>query len=136
AWLAGQLATRGPDGSASIDRIPTGVIDEQIARAERWLYAADGKGCGFSHAIKPGRAEDGGLPAIVPTALPSRFLPRARFDHARHTAAALGQTGVAGAPDCLACHLRAVESRRTSDVLVPGIATCRRCHGSTEGRAP
>ena len=26
------------------------------------------------------------------------------------------------------CHLKTVDSRETSDVLIPGIATCRQCH--------
>lgn len=109
----------------------------QIQALERSLYQQEGLGCQRCHQLQPGAKEGGEadpLPLVTPTALPSRFFPRARFTHARHSAAALGGYAAEGLPDCLACHPRAVESTRTADVLVPGIAECRRCHGAPSGR--
>ena len=49
--------------------------------------------------------------------MPVRWMPHARFEHQAH-----------GMMSCTACHARALESRETSDVLLPGIETCRQCH--------
>jgi hypothetical protein len=46
-----------------------------------------------------------------------RWLPHSKFDHAAHT----GFT-------CVSCHAKATSSTESSDVLIPGIATCKSCH--------
>ncbi|HEV7667134.1 MAG TPA: FHA domain-containing protein [Thermoanaerobaculia bacterium] len=61
-------------------------------------------------------------PRIEPSAIPPRWLPRARFRHADHAQVAR----------CVDCHEKALDSRKSSDVLLPGIATCRPCHGGTK----
>ncbi len=93
----------------------------------------EGQGCRKCHEMRQGSLDEDELPVVVLPALPARFLPRARFDHAKHTAAALGE---GGGLDCLACHERALESTRSSDLLVPSIAVCRRCHGPRGERGP
>ena len=55
---------------------------------------------------------------VAPVLMETRFLPKARFDHASHTAS-----------NCEDCH-NARKSERASDVLIPGEATCERCHGA------
>lgn len=57
---------------------------------------------------------------IAPVSLTSEFLTDARFSHAAH------QTEVTR---CDGCH-EADTSTAASDVLIPGIETCRSCHGS------
>jgi hypothetical protein len=47
-----------------------------------------------------------------------RWFPYSRFNHDRHREL-----------DCQACH-RAAESTKTSDLLLPTIEDCRKCHGS------
>lgn len=64
------------------------------------------------------------LPAIAPSQITTRWMPRARFDHDAHR----GFT-------CTSCHAAATSSQETSDVLLPGIATCQTCHASGEGQA-
>jgi hypothetical protein len=58
-----------------------------------------------------------GLPGVAKSAIPARWMKHAFFDHDAHQM--LG---------CAECHASAATSRETSDVLLPGIDTCRRCH--------
>ena len=55
-------------------------------------------------------------PVVVPTAIPIRWLPQSRFDHARHRDVA-----------CRQCH-DAADSTKATDVLMPKLETCQRCH--------
>jgi hypothetical protein len=50
----------------------------------------------------------------------------AKFTHARHTTV-----------DCAHCHA-ARQSQQASDLLIPGIANCRECHGGAHatGKVP
>jgi len=57
------------------------------------------------------------FPAVAKTAIPERWLPYSVFDHKAHTML-----------QCVACHEAAPRSERTTDVLLPGIASCRSCH--------
>jgi hypothetical protein len=50
--------------------------------------------------------------------IPSRWFAHGQFHHAKHLSV-----------ECEQCH-RAGESSSTSDLLLPGIADCRKCHGS------
>jgi hypothetical protein len=57
------------------------------------------------------------LPDIVPSLTRLQWMPHAKFDHDAHT----GFT-------CVSCHEKALTSITSSDVLIPGIATCKQCH--------
>jgi hypothetical protein len=57
------------------------------------------------------------LPSVVPANIRLQWMPHARFDHSAHTGFA-----------CVSCHEKALTSMETSDVLLPGIATCQTCH--------
>jgi hypothetical protein len=59
----------------------------------------------------------GEVPTVQPPAIRSRWLPQSRFDHAAHRDV-----------DCEQCHAGVKTSTLTTDVLIPRIATCRRCH--------
>jgi predicted CXXCH cytochrome family protein len=59
---------------------------------------------------------------IHPVAFPERYVRHGWFDHRAHAA-----------QSCGSCHA-AARSQSASDVLIPGIATCRGCHGG-EGTA-
>jgi len=52
-----------------------------------------------------------------------RWLPYSRFNHDRHREL-----------DCLGCH-KAADSTKTSDLLLPTIDDCRKCHGSATAGA-
>lgn len=57
------------------------------------------------------------IPMVAPANTTLRWLRHARFDHGAHT----GFT-------CTSCHSRALTSTDSSDVLIPGIRTCKTCH--------
>jgi hypothetical protein len=66
------------------------------------------------------------LPRIEPTHQPEHWFPGATFSHDSHQAV-----------ECAECHARALTSVNGSDLLMPTIATCRRCHdGSSSPQGP
>ena len=58
-----------------------------------------------------------GLPEIAHANITLQWMPHAKFDHDAHWGFS-----------CVSCHEKAVSSTETSDVLLPGIATCKTCH--------
>jgi hypothetical protein len=57
------------------------------------------------------------LPKIAPANVTLQWLPHARFDHDAHRGFS-----------CSGCHQNALTSTEASDILIPGIATCQKCH--------
>lgn len=57
------------------------------------------------------------LPGIAPANTTLKWMPHAKFDHGAHE----GFT-------CVSCHAMALTSTESSDVLLPGIETCKKCH--------
>jgi hypothetical protein len=57
------------------------------------------------------------LPTVAPANTTLKWMPHAKFDHGRHE----GFT-------CVSCHAKALTSTEASDVLLPGIETCKKCH--------
>ncbi len=59
----------------------------------------------------------GRLPEIAHANITLQWMPHAKFDHDAHRGFS-----------CTSCHEKALSSTETSDVLLPGIATCKTCH--------
>ena len=95
--------------SGASTRLPA-TIEERIVEDEQLLWK---KTCLQCHTIRPGAD----LPQVVATAVPQRWFKKAIFDHQAHSII-----------ECASCHSRAGASVETSDVLVPGINSCRTCH--------
>ncbi len=74
----------------------------------------DKRGCAYCHVTD----RSAGAFTVAPVVMRTRFLPEARFDHAKHAAL-----------DCGQCHTSR-QSEKSSDVLVPGIESCVSCHGT------
>ncbi len=102
-------------------------IDNRVSNAERFLYQEDAKklsrfvfegktACGLCHSFEP-PAERGERPQIRPVAVPDLWFEHARFDHRSHRAV-----------ECLECHADAVTSKTNTDLLLPGVAVCQKCH--------
>ena len=91
---------------------PPEWIAERSAQDEELLWR---KTCRQCHTILVG--EGGALPKIEASNITPRYMPNAKFDHSQHALV-----------DCASCHAAATKSQRSSDVLLPGIATCRACH--------
>ena len=93
---------------------PETWVAERTADAEQLLW---GKTCKQCHSLQV--AAGATLAEIVPSKLTVRFMPHARFDHSAHQLL-----------DCSGCHARATSSQESSELLLPGIATCQKCHQS------
>ena len=91
---------------------PPQWVAERTADAEQLLWR---KTCRQCHALTQGT--DNALPRVAPANITARWMPHAKFDHDAHR----GFT-------CMSCHEKALTSTQSSDVLLPGIATCRTCH--------
>ena len=128
AHMALQGGVQDPD-APPLARRPVGTPIEQATEKERgdalaWakrrgndalgIVFDEKRGCAYCHVVD--RA--GGAFTVAPVKMLVRFLPQARFDHARHTAMS-----------CADCH-DSRHSEKSSDVLIPGIETCVTCHGS------
>ena len=77
-------------------------------------------GCAFCHDVKP---VVNAAPTITKPVLVDRWMPQAKFNHAKHQVDPITQEKL----DCNKCH-RALVSRETSDVLMPAKADCVTCH--------
>ncbi len=88
----------------------------QAAPATRANYV----GCALCHDVK---ADRNGAPTLTKPVLVDRWMPQAKFNHAKHQIDPLTHEKL----DCNKCH-RALVSRETSDVLMPAKADCVTCH--------
>lgn len=93
--------------------VPGGRIALMPSKVEGMRYA----GCAYCHEVE---RNDVGIEVKSPE-IPDRWLSNSRFDHAGHKQM-----------KCTECH-QGEESQLTSDVLLPGIADCVKCH-SREGK--
>ncbi len=81
------------------------------------------KTCKQCHALKTGMGRTN-LPIVEPARTTVRWMPHAKFDHDEHQGFS-----------CVSCHQKALSSTETSDVLLPGIATCQTCHAPGQEHA-
>ena len=98
-------------------------VDTQSLKIARELL--EKRVCADCHEV----TRDPGKPGleqwrVEPVQLTADWMPRARFDHAAH----ISET-------CVSCHGKAPESKHATDILIPGIARCRECHGGTSSSA-
>jgi hypothetical protein len=92
---------------------PAQWLTERTAEAEELLWRKTCKQC---HALKMEDRQDR-LPSVEPARTTVKWMPHAKFDHDAHRGFS-----------CESCHQKALKSTDTSDVLLPGIATCKTCH--------
>jgi hypothetical protein len=78
------------------------------------MTRANFAGCAFCHDVK---AAGNTAPVITKPILVDRWMPQARFNHAKHMSVR-----------CDECHRDARQSHETSDVLMPAKASCVVCH--------
>ncbi len=88
-------------------------VAERVGESEQLLW---GKTCKQCHALSPSASNE--LPKVAKSNITERWLPHANFNHDRHQMV-----------KCTECHA-ALTSQETADVLLPGIATCEKCHHS------
>jgi Doubled CXXCH motif (Paired_CXXCH_1) len=109
---------------------PAEWISTRVSQAEDLLWRKTCKQC---HQIGLSRKDgpepmasatpstttpvEGRLPTIVASAVTLVWMPHAKFDHDAHR----GFT-------CESCHPKALTSSDDSEILLPGVATCQKCH--------
>jgi hypothetical protein len=94
----------------------TPLQDVRIARWDAANPNAESRiGSAISTAVSERPADS--LPSILTANIAEKWLPNARFDHDAHRGFS-----------CIGCHQNALTSTETSDILIPGIATCQKCH--------
>jgi hypothetical protein len=124
-FFAQAVAKQGEDPAAarpaepllptmSVSQQDDAWINERINNAQRVLFEQKGTGCNYCH---PDVTHASGEWFVAPAAIPVRWLLQAHFRHDSHRMLT-----------CVACHAKAPASRETSDVLLPGIESCRECH--------
>jgi len=89
-----------------------GNIAQSVEEAERLLWQKTCKEC---HVLTYPAPET--RPEIAKSAIPVKWMTHAKFEHRAHQLVT-----------CTACHAQAKTSNNTADVLLPGIATCQKCH--------
>jgi hypothetical protein len=82
-------------------------------------------GCAFCHEVKP---VTNAAPAITKPIFVDRWMPQAKFNHAKHQTDPSTQKPL----NCNICH-HVTQSRESSDVLMPTKANCITCH-SPQGK--
>ena len=110
-------------------------VAEQTAKAEELLWRKTCKQChalGWPQKTPPmiipqslpetdstamSSATSTTLPYLEKASVTLQWMPHAKFDHDAHR----GFT-------CVSCHPKALTSTESSDILLPGIATCKTCH--------
>lgn len=96
-------------------------VEDESRNTEREIFTRSG--CKVCHQITvtPQRKPGETTYHVLPPYLPVRWLPGARFDHGAHDNVR-----------CVSCHSGAPQSEKTTDILLPGIQTCKGCHTSTK----
>lgn len=83
--------------------------------------------CADCHAVIDTGARDAARHhAIAPVTLTDRYLPKGAFVHRKHRS----QDGRTGDAACTTCHKGTAVSKAASDVLLPPVSQCRKCHGA------
>jgi hypothetical protein len=88
-------------------------VQQRMVDAQLLLWR---KSCKECHRLSYPAGPDA-LPVVAKSKITTRWLPHAEFNHEAHQMV-----------QCASCHAKANESRETSDVLIPGVQTCRQCH--------
>jgi hypothetical protein len=118
-----QLNTALPDNLARTappaPNNATEWVAQRVEEADRLLWQKDCKECHDLTYPAPTS-----IPDIQKANVTTKWMKNAWFDHKPHQLV-----------ECIECHTDAPKSKLTADVLLPGIATCEKCHNSGKDAA-
>ena len=118
-----EAPTEGKDKPGLIQSTPIHYLGGAAARVVA-IFSPRGA-CYDCHIVVP-PSRPGALDfRIVPVREQLRFLTKGRFDHAAHSKST-----------CASCHGEALTTNDSRVLMLPGIATCRECHGGADARPP
>lgn len=98
---------------------PAQWVAERTAEAEELLWRKTCKQC---HALTA--SQGSALPQVAAANVRTHWMPHAKFDHDAHRGFS-----------CVSCHAKVLTSTEASDILLPGVATCKICHAPGPGHA-
>lgn len=112
------------------ERIPTRPLQQLPRTPAEWVatrtWEAEtllwNKSCKECHALSFPSASS--VPVVAKASITPRWFTNANFDHEAHQMLT-----------CESCHSHARASTQTSDILLPGIATCQQCHRPSDKAA-
>ncbi|MCW6529011.1 cytochrome c3 family protein [Sphingomonas sp. MMSM20] len=123
----GGMARRRPGDYAEgrIYHAYFGAAATRPGNADAAIRAVFSKGgaCYDCHVVTPPGSNGATTWRITPVNQPMRYMMNGWFDHAAHRT-----------EKCESCHA-APKSSAATDLLLPGIATCRTCHGGEQSKA-
>ena len=100
------------------DALSWAARNAEMTTAEMLAYTT----CGKCHTVQPsGKGSGAEAWHMDPVKIPHAWLPAANFSHKQHNTQA-----------CTDCHVEAKTSETSADVMLPGINSCRTCHGSSD----
>ncbi len=123
---------RAPGRMAEVEaqQLRLSGISDARSRAEAavdQIFSKDGV-CADCHQVqRTGAANLAERWRVMPVTLADHYLPKGRFPHRQHDIYD-GKTGDAA---CVGCHKGVPTSKLATDVLLPPVAQCRDCHGSS-----
>lgn len=102
-----------------------GAVAARPARADDAVRAVFSKGgaCYDCHTVTPPGANGNKSWQVTPVRQPMRYMMKGWFDHAAHRT-----------EKCESCHA-APKSHNARQLLLPGIDSCRTCHGGEKAKA-
>lgn len=102
-----------------------GAAASRPTKADQAIRAVFSKGgaCYDCHVVAPPPAAGSSAWRVLPVQQTTRYMQKGWFSHDAHKT-----------ERCENCHA-AGQSSRASDLLLPGIATCRTCHGGPQAKA-
>jgi hypothetical protein len=98
---------------------PAQWVAERTADAEELLWRKTCKQC---HVLTTSQSSV--LPQVAAANVRTQWMPHSKFSHDAHR----GFT-------CVSCHVKALTSTESGDILLPGIAICKTCHAPGPGHA-
>jgi predicted CXXCH cytochrome family protein len=140
-YVAQSLSPRADVGRLVADRKRPGITEplgrftlaEARIRADAAIDQVFEKQglCADCHETQSNGAANAAMRWQVATVqLTNHYLPKGQFPHKQHDS----YNGKTGEAACIACHTGVTRSKAATDVLLPKVAQCRDCHGSTNAR--
>jgi len=100
-------------GKLTVQKLSPAII-EKVEETQELIFS--GARCKKCHMFD---TTENGLPSVRKPRIPMNWFRHANFGHKAHRML-----------QCASCHVDVLKSTSTSDVLLPGIETCRSCHRS------
>ncbi len=112
-WIESQLA--------EVSNFVAQRSDLAAATSKSGLVKRVATGCQYCHDLQ--NADQPAAWQVVPPGIPQRWLPHGEFRHASHS-----MVRCADCHDANSDSQSVAKSSDTADILLPGIASCRKCH--------